>query len=478
MTTTPTSGAADLPKSQYPAAERDELLQVAIDFIGTLTGMKPPPIEVAPPEVFAPFRAFVDQVQSVTSRYAALAAGQATTAQPGAAYAALPDNPPGWVAPSYLYTESQMRAFADATCAMRASHGKASAGATLPEGWVPLLIIHEGQYPEEIAYGPQRMMDRLDKWLRKYFDSVVAAPTTTAQAAPAAVAGAREAVKFTDQSTADPVEKARRYLTAMGDQRTNSAYFYDDGYPRRESAQDALATLAVLEQLAAAPTTQPAPQLPERDASVPAEQQGLFRKFDVRRVDGSDQPGGKHHGCRYFVLDVDHDQHAHDALTAYAAACESSHPELAADLRSKWGAALAAQPVERGDALDAARWRWLSEHIQVAWNEGKFTSLVRIVSEQHRQSINASVDRMMAGDWSDADAARAAQEGGWMPIETAPKDSGYLLLRGGREQDVASGYWLQAAYAGNGAWIWPFVHMTPRFWAHLPPTSAEGVEHG
>ena len=66
----------------------------------------------------------------------------------------------------------------------------------------------------------------------------------------------------------------------------------------------------------------------------------------------------------------------------------------------------------------------------------------------------------------------------WMPIETAPKDSGYLLLRGRREQDVASGYWLQSAYAGNGAWIWPFVHMTPRFWAHLPPTSAAGVEHG
>ena len=66
----------------------------------------------------------------------------------------------------------------------------------------------------------------------------------------------------------------------------------------------------------------------------------------------------------------------------------------------------------------------------------------------------------------------------WQSIETAPKDSGYLLLRGGREQDVASGYWLQAAYAGNGAWIWPFVHMTPRFWAHLPPTSSEGVEHG
>lgn len=101
----------------------------------------------------------------------------------------------------------------------------------------------------------------------------------------------------------------------------------------------------------AAPTTQPAPQLPERDANVPAERQGLFRKFDVRRVDGSDQPGGKHHGCRYFVLDVDHDQHAHAALTAYAAACESSHPELAADLRSKWGAAPNNQPAPEQEQI-------------------------------------------------------------------------------------------------------------------------------
>ena len=66
-------------------------------------------------------------------------------------------------------------------------------------------------------------------------------------------------------------------------------------------------------------------------------------------------------------------------------------------------------PTAQGDVLDATRWRWLSEHIQGAWNEGKFTSLVRIVSEQHRQSLNASVDRMMAGDWSGA--ARAAQGG-------------------------------------------------------------------
>ncbi len=78
-------------------------------------------------------------------------------------------------------------------------------------------------------------------------------------AAPAAVAGPSDAVKFPDQSTADPVEKARRYLKAMGDQGTNSAYFFEDGYPKRESAQGALATLAVLEWLAATPTTPPAP---------------------------------------------------------------------------------------------------------------------------------------------------------------------------------------------------------------------------
>lgn len=72
--------------------------------------------------------------------------------------------------------------------------------------------------------------------------------------------------------------------------------------------------------------------LPERDTSKPAEQQGLFRKFVVRRVDGSDGPGGKHEGCEYFVLDVDHDPHARDALAAYAASVRATHPALALDM--------------------------------------------------------------------------------------------------------------------------------------------------
>jgi hypothetical protein len=59
---------------------------------------------------------------------------------------------------------------------------------------------------------------------------------------------------------------------------------------------------------------------------------GLYRKFDVRRTDGSSEPGGKHAGCNYFVLDVTHDPHAISALRAYAESCRSQFPLLAADL--------------------------------------------------------------------------------------------------------------------------------------------------
>lgn len=61
----------------------------------------------------------------------------------------------------------------------------------------------------------------------------------------------------------------------------------------------------------------------------------LFNKFDVRRTDGSDGINGKHHPCAYFVLDLTHDPFAGPALAAYADACEATHPQLAADLRSR-----------------------------------------------------------------------------------------------------------------------------------------------
>lgn len=54
------------------------------------------------------------------------------------------------------------------------------------------------------------------------------------------------------------------------------------------------------------------------------------------------------------------------------------------------------------DAQDAKRWRFISDRYQVSFTEGKFTSLNAVVSEAWRDAINKSVDKMMAGDWSDA----------------------------------------------------------------------------
>lgn len=76
--------------------------------------------------------------------------------------------------------------------------------------------------------------------------------------------------------------------------------------------------------------------LPPRAVGVPDTGQGLFQKFEVRRTDGSSEPGGKHDGCEYFVLDTDHDPHAPAALAAYANRCEVTHPLLARDLRERY----------------------------------------------------------------------------------------------------------------------------------------------
>ena len=69
-----------------------------------------------------------------TQLYTAPQPTQATAAQQGVAYAALPEpycNAHDDADACYpdMFSEQQMRAFADATCALRASHGQAPAGA-------------------------------------------------------------------------------------------------------------------------------------------------------------------------------------------------------------------------------------------------------------------------------------------------------------------------------------------------------------
>lgn len=102
------------------------------------------------------------------------------------------------------------------------------------------------------------------------------------------------------------------------------------------------------------------------------------------------------------------------------------------------------------------------------------------MTEQHRMQC-----QMREGLEREIEALRSRQclhgisePSGWRDIETAPKDAQYVLLRGKREQDVASGYWLQSAYAGNGAWIWPFIHRNPILWAPLPPSPSSADEGG
>lgn len=61
-------------------------------------------------------------------------------------------------------------------------------------------------------------------------------------------------------------------------------------------------------------------------------EQRLYHKFNVVRTDGRDQEGEKHHGCKYFVLDVTHDPHALVAVRAYADSIAAGNPIFAAIL--------------------------------------------------------------------------------------------------------------------------------------------------
>lgn len=50
---------------------------------------------------------------------------------------------------------------------------------------------------------------------------------------------------------------------------------------------------------------------------------GLYGKFFVERTDGKSELGEKHHGCEYYVLDLDHDKYAVPALARLREALRS-----------------------------------------------------------------------------------------------------------------------------------------------------------
>lgn len=63
---------------------------------------------------------------------------------------------------------------------------------------------------------------------------------------------------------------------------------------------------------------------------------GLYGKFVVTRTDGSSNTDEKHDGCRYFVLDLDHDVLSRPAVAAYADAARSAGYEALADDLDEW----------------------------------------------------------------------------------------------------------------------------------------------
>ncbi len=63
------------------------------------------------------------------------------------------------------------------------------------------------------------------------------------------------------------------------------------------------------------------------------DKRGLYNKYTVARNDGQSEPNRKHYGCRYFVIDIDHDNNAELPLRMYARACRATNPDLARDLR-------------------------------------------------------------------------------------------------------------------------------------------------
>jgi hypothetical protein len=63
---------------------------------------------------------------------------------------------------------------------------------------------------------------------------------------------------------------------------------------------------------------------------LPDRERGLYSKYQVRRVDGSSEPGKKHAKCNYFVLDIDHDPHAAPAIFSYATSARADGYELLA----------------------------------------------------------------------------------------------------------------------------------------------------
>ena len=130
-------------------------------------------------------------------------------------------------------------------------------------------------------------------------------------------------------------------------------------------------------------------------------------------------------------------------------------------------------------ALEAVAWpknaAEVREFIGGNYEAMEFGNADQSPSEDDRYKLTAHDFLSSVIWWADFPHQPSPPEGlaGWRDIATAPKDKTNVLLLRQPCGSVANGFWLAEAYAGNGAWIWPYVHKNPTHWMPAPPIASE-----
>lgn len=152
------------------------------------------------------------------------------------------------------------------------------------------------------------------------------------------------------------------------------------------------------------------PQAPARrhEGERADEKRGLYGKYIIQRVDGSDAPGGKHAGCQYFVLDLTHDNYALPALREYARWCRGQLPLLADDLDALRTGNKAFDLTAQAPAPSLDARGDLSEHELLA--AGAASSCNQRLTPAFALRLCREVERRRAAPSAPSDALRRASE--------------------------------------------------------------------
>jgi hypothetical protein len=98
-------------------------------------------------------------------------------------------------------------------------------------------------------------------------------------------------------------------------------------------------------------------------AVQPIDDRGYYDKFDVTRTDGASEPGGKHHGDSYLVLDLDHDPVARRLARTAASQYAQLRPRFAAELLAHVDDLDAAGTLDAAGGGPSASWDEAAERL-------------------------------------------------------------------------------------------------------------------